>query len=60
MAKKVEQEQSLSEYMEYVIGRVIVAIGKGDFVGVMKLYLLDIHGRGYKAGLEEGKKRASK
>jgi len=60
MAKKVEQEQPLSEYMDYVIGRLMMAIARGDFVSTIKGFFLEIHGRGYRAGLADGKKRASK
>jgi hypothetical protein len=45
-----KKEETLNDHIAYVVGRLIVSIGTGDFTDMVKLYLLDMHGRGFRAG----------
>lgn len=50
-----EKNKNLNEQIEYIVGRLIVALGKGDFDSTARMYLLDIYGKGYNAAKKETK-----
>ncbi len=47
------EELSLGEQVNHVIGRLIVSLGEGNFNEMARMYLLDMHGRGYRAAKAE-------